>query len=122
MYDFLNGEIIGQSHLKDGTVLILTRSMEEDEINIISFDLKGQAKVEGVFEAFEENIACRLESPMINQSITFSNKILISDSGDLVVIGRVVKQTHATEESECAELATTSEEKMKAKENKKREY
>ena len=122
MYEFLNGEIIGKSHLKEGKVLLVTRSIENDEINIISFDKRGQAKVEGVFESFEENIACYVDSPILNETITFSNNILIDDSGDLVVIGRVLKQAEPIRESEELEYEfATAEEKLKAKEIKKKE-
>ena len=64
--------------MKDGTVTLLTRDPNTDELNIINFDKQGEAKVEGVFEAFEENITYSLERPAINVTLSYSSKILVS--------------------------------------------
>ena len=89
--EILAGEIVGQSPIKDGTVTLLIRSLHESELSIVRFDQNGYAKVMGAYESLEDNIQLHLNGPTINETLTFSNKILISDSGDLVVIGRVLR-------------------------------
>ena len=91
MCEYLSHEIIGQSKLKDGQVIIVTRSNKNDEMNIIGFDKQGQSRLLGVFESFEECIYNRIDSPLINSSLQFKNKIFVTDDDKIVIYGRVLK-------------------------------
>ena len=61
-----------------------------------------------------------LEGPVINQTLSFSSKILVSDKGDLVVIGRVLKPIEASETEDLGQFSTL-EERRRALEQKKKE-
>ena len=56
-YEYLNGEIVGQSKLKNGSIYLLMRSMVVDEICIMTFDKQGKVEILGIFQSFEERIA-----------------------------------------------------------------
>ena len=93
--EFLRGEIIGQSKLKNGTVIVVTRNSKEDTINIIGFDKSGQAKLLGIFESFEECIYKRMDDPYVNASLQFKNKIFVTEDDDIVIFGRVLRSPNS---------------------------
>ena len=103
MLEYLNGEIVGKSHLKDGRIFLVTRSLKEAELNILRFNDEGKVEIVAIWEALEERISLHLDDPVVNNTLLFLNNILVSENGDLVLIGRV-KRAIAEETEEEDEL------------------
>ena len=116
MLEYLNGEIVGKSHLQDGRIFLVTRSLKEAELNILTFNDEGKAEVVAIWEALEDRVSLHLDDPALNDTLLFSNDVLVSDNGDLVLIGRVKKPIQENEEEDelKAVLHRTPEEERQA--------